>query len=81
MPPKAGQIRTLLHGLPVEDQLAMLLVAIIEANSDALSISQRMLGATVRLTEHLSAEHRFKLSEAMRDAADRLERPCVAVGT
>ena len=67
--------------MPVEDQLALLLIAIIEINPSALSIAQRTLGATVRLTEHLSAKHRYKISETMRDAADRLERPCVVVGT
>ena len=38
-----------------------------------------MLSATARLSQRLSAEHRFKVSEAMRDAADLLEQPRVAV--
>jgi hypothetical protein len=75
MPPKAEQICSLLRSMPAEDQLPLLLVAIVEANPDALSIAQRMLGATGRLSEHLSAEKRFKVSDAMRDLADRLEQP------
>ena len=54
-----------------------LLVAIIEADPGALSVCMKMLGAPMKLSAHLSAENRFKISETMRDAADTLERPKV----
>jgi hypothetical protein len=81
MPPKVAKVRELLSAMPVEDQLSLLLIAIIEINPSALGVSLRMLGATVKLSEHLSAENRFRVSEAMRDHADKRERPCVAVRT
>ena len=83
MPPKAEQIRKLLRDLPVEDKLAALLVSIIESNSNALAVSLRMVAVTAKLSEGLSAANRFRVAEAMRDAADLLEEPrsgrCVAL--
>ena len=76
MPPKIGEVCELLRGMPVEDQLVIMLIAI-EANPGALSVSLRMLRATVKLLERLSNANRFKISEALRNAADALERPLV----
>ena len=77
MPPKVGEVCELLRGMPVEDQLAIMLLAIVQANPGALSVSLRMLRATVKLSERLSDANRFKISEALRNAADALERPLV----
>jgi hypothetical protein len=63
--------------MPVEDQLAIMLIAIVQANPGALSVSLRMLRATVKLSERLSDANWFKVSEALRNAADALERPLV----
>ena len=70
-----------LRNLPVEDQLGALLIAIIETNPDALSVSFRMLNATVRLSKGLSTESRIRLANTMRDRADLLEhRQVVPIG-
>ena len=53
MPPNVKEIHNLLRRLPVEDQLAMVLITIVQANSDSLNVSLRMLGATIKLSEHL----------------------------
>ena len=79
MPPKVGKVCELLRGMPIEDQLAIVLIAILQANPCALSVSLRMLRATVKLSEPLSDANRFKISEALRDAADALERPFVEI--
>jgi hypothetical protein len=77
MPPKVGEVCELLRGMPIEDQLAIVLIAIEQANPGALSVSLCMLRAIVKLSERLSDANRFKISEALRDAADALERPLV----
>lgn len=70
-----------LRNLPVEDQLGALLIAIIELNPDALSVSFRMLSATIALSKGLSAENRIRVANAMRDRADVLEhRQVVTIG-
>jgi hypothetical protein len=51
MPPEVAKVRELLSAMPVEDQLALFLIAIVEANPSALSISLRMLSATVKLSQ------------------------------
>jgi hypothetical protein len=63
MPPKAEQIRTLLHGLPLADQLSMLLVAIVEVNPSAPEVALRMLAANreaVRASERLGPVQGFR---------------------
>ena len=77
MPPEVKEIRDILRTMDVEDQLSVLLYGIIEANGDALTVSLRVLDATRRLSEHQSAESRFKISTRMRDYADILEQPLV----
>ena len=50
MPPKVGEVCELLRGMPVEDQLGVLLIAIVQENPGALSVPLRMLSATVTLS-------------------------------
>jgi hypothetical protein len=59
---------------PIADQLARLLVAIVEHDANAVAVSKNMLTATVVLSRGLSASNRFLISELMRDSADLLER-------
>ena len=77
MPPKVGEVCELLRGMPVEDQLVIMLIAIVQANPGAFSVSLRMLRATVKLSERLSDANRFKISVALRNAAAALEGPLV----
>ncbi len=79
MPPDARTIQDTLRGLAIEDRLAALLMSIIECNPNALAVSLRMVAVTAKMSEGLSSESRFKISEAMRDAADVLERSLVRV--
>ncbi len=74
MPPNARIIHESLNGLPVEDRLSALLVSIIQSNPNALAVSLRMVSVTAALSKGLSPLNKFKVSEAMRDAADQLER-------
>jgi len=46
MAPKVGEVHELLRGMPVEDQLVIVLIAIVQANPGALSVSLRMLRVT-----------------------------------
>jgi hypothetical protein len=77
MSPKVEEVCNLLADMQVEDRLGVLLFAIVEADPAALAVSLRMLNATVALSARLSATNRFKISTALRDAADTLERPLV----
>lgn len=79
--PKVAELRAMLHGLPIEDQLAALLLAIIDDNNDALAVALRLTYAIRRLSEQQSAESRFKISEALRDLADKTERPAIVAHT
>jgi hypothetical protein len=78
MPPKLAKICALLREMPLRDRQAALLIAMIEYSDTALDVSLCMLNATVKLSRGQSADSRFKISEALRDAADQLEHPCVA---
>jgi hypothetical protein len=73
MPPlDAKTIHDVLSGLAVEDRLAALLITIIESNPAALAVSLRMVRVTETLSKGLSEINRFKISDAMRNSADRL---------
>ncbi len=74
MPPEAKIIHDTLNGLPVEDRLSALLLSIMQANPNALAVSLRLVTVTAMLSKGLSQVNRFKVSEAMRDTADALER-------
>jgi hypothetical protein len=74
MPPDAKTIHDMLSGLAVEDRLAALLITIIETNPNALAVSLRMVRVTTTISKDLSPLNKFKVGEAMRDAADRLEQ-------
>jgi hypothetical protein len=67
-------IERLLRGLDVADRLAALLETIIRTNPDAIFVSKSMISATMTLSSRLSLEKRFAIAEALRDAADQLER-------
>lgn len=77
MPREVEQVCQLLRGLPVEDQLACLLIAIVQAIPDGLDVSMRILGATVKLSANLSDDNGFAISEKLRDAADVTKQPKV----
>jgi 23S rRNA C2498 (ribose-2'-O)-methylase RlmM len=76
MPP--DDAKTIIHDtlatLPVEERLSALLVSIIQANPNALAVSLRLVRVTATMSKGLSNINRFKVSEAMRDAADKLEQ-------
>jgi hypothetical protein len=78
LPPNAAKIRSVLRDLPVEARLSELLVSIVETDSKAVAVSKRLLDCTLLMSRWLSDGDRFKLSEAMRDAADNLEKPLIA---
>jgi hypothetical protein len=75
--PKVAELRAMLHDLPIEDQLATLLLAILDDNNDALSVSLRLTYAIRRLSAEQSGINRFRISEELRNLADALERPLV----
>jgi hypothetical protein len=72
------QIDRLVWSLPVADRLTLLTLSVIQQNPNALRVSLNMLGVLMKLSRGLGTENRFALAEAMRDAADKLER-CHAV--
>lgn len=77
MPPDVKKVRELMCKLPVQDRLAMLLLAILDADTDALNASLRLTYCIRRISAQQSPQNRFAISEALRDLADRLERPLV----
>ena len=64
---------------PLNERLAALIVTTIEAeNSNAFSVCVRLVRMTARMAERMCGEDRFRLSEELRDLADKTERPQIA---
>ena len=62
-----------LRDMDREDRLAALVLAIIDADNDALEISLRMLNALLVMSRRQSLKNKFRIGDALRDVADRLE--------
>jgi|tagenome__1003787_1003787.scaffolds.fasta_scaffold20979492_6 hypothetical protein len=67
-------LKAVLRDMPREDRLMCLAMAIIEEDSDPLTVSLKMVGATWRMSRGLSQQKRFRVALALRDSADHLER-------
>jgi hypothetical protein len=67
-------IDALLRTMPREDRLGCLVMAIIDADSNALEVALRMVWATKEMSKGLGETNRFRVADQLRNVADRLER-------
>ncbi len=74
-------IDKLIWSLPVAERLTLLTLSVIQQNPTSLRVSLNMLRALMKLSHGLGTDNRFTLAEAMRDAADKLERREVHIGS
>ncbi len=70
-----------LREAPLGDLLTEIALRVVERDRDATVVAGGMIALIGKMTEGLSAKNKFRLSEQLRDLADELERPSVAIGT
>jgi hypothetical protein len=66
--------RALMWALPVTECLAMLTCSIVESNPGAVAPMHGVIRVVTEMARHLPVEKKFQVAEALRDAADVIER-------
>jgi hypothetical protein len=68
------RVLEVLKELPLDDRLAVLVLAIVECNSAAEAVGIRLAEVTGRMSERLNRQSRYRVADKLRDVADRLEQ-------
>lgn len=74
MTPNAEIIHNTLRDLPLDDRLDALACTVIERRPQCLAAVISLTALVTTMARWLNTTQRFQLAEALRDAADRIER-------
>ena len=77
--PTRDQIREALHLLPLSERASMLMLSVMERDTNPLRSLVALIKTTMVMAGHLGMENRRRLAAGLRVAADDLEQPARSI--